>query len=724
MTPRLQLTGRGGFDVAAYYRITWQLLVLLVAALSVASNVVRPYIGIPLFLVSFFLVTPYGGFLGRGARVRRKVSAGIVVALALLSVHQILRISRIDELPEVMIELVAGFLPLMLINLERPRSYWLGLLSIVVVAIGSISFTSSIFIYLGFMAFVMVLVLNMNAANLYLADASGPAPRQDLEPSYFRQFLYVMPPGVLSAVLIFLAFPRVQSFTMSVGGMMGKSKTGYSGLISLEGGGEIEVSSALAFMVESPQSDFLRRAGAAMLFRGEALDHFDGVRWSSTVFDFKRRDQTGDLRLSRRHAQQIDEMTFHMEPTPTTALFYPEILMTLTPPTANVGNLLFNSNGSIVRDTYSLTRFTYQVRSSRAASVGDLPTVPLARYRELIEAESSATKEQDRSSPNRLSAKDVKLYTELPASIADAGWFKTWMQSVPVDVERDSIAAASKAIKQFFASKYEWSLKNEFSGDTLESFLTRERRGHCEYFATATTLALRSLGVPARVVVGYRGGTYNDLIEMLEVREGNAHAWSEVYVPDVGWQALDSTPASAAVATLGSGFTETARLYVNAISFLFRQYVIDYDQSSQRELIRSIRDMGGRTRGNGSAWTEAFGGYAKAAAMLVTAVLVSFGLSRLSRRGGRRDELPAYYRRFLAKMARAGLTREVGETYAAFHERLKQRGVDRMAIDTVGGAIELDLYGPTQLTGEERSQLARIVDAIEVAKPQAVRATA
>lgn len=79
--------------------------------------------------------------------------------------------------------------------------------------------------------------------------------------------------------------------------------------------------------------------------------------------------------------------------------------------------------------------------------------------------------------------------------------------------------------------------------DPLLDFLLDDRRGHCEYFASATALLSRAAGVPARVVIGYRVAEENPLGDYWVVREKNAHAWAEVYLPGKGFVTVDATPA-------------------------------------------------------------------------------------------------------------------------------------------------------------------------------------
>ena len=80
-------------------------------------------------------------------------------------------------------------------------------------------------------------------------------------------------------------------------------------------------------------------------------------------------------------------------------------------------------------------------------------------------------------------------------------------------------------------------------------FLVNRKEGHCEYFASALTLLLRSVGIPARMVNGFKGGDWNELAEVLNVRQKHAHSWVEAYLGEPAraatpiWITLDPTPA-------------------------------------------------------------------------------------------------------------------------------------------------------------------------------------
>ncbi|MCP4508711.1 MAG: transglutaminase domain-containing protein, partial [Fuerstiella sp.] len=80
--------------------------------------------------------------------------------------------------------------------------------------------------------------------------------------------------------------------------------------------------------------------------------------------------------------------------------------------------------------------------------------------------------------------------------------------------------------------------------DPVEDFLMNRKVGHCEYFASTCALMLQAVGVPARVVNGYKGSEVNTVSGRSEVRQKHAHTWVEAYV-DYEWETLDPTPAAA-----------------------------------------------------------------------------------------------------------------------------------------------------------------------------------
>jgi len=85
-----------------------------------------------------------------------------------------------------------------------------------------------------------------------------------------------------------------------------------------------------------------------------------------------------------------------------------------------------------------------------------------------------------------------------------------------------------------------------------ETFLFERRQGFCEHYAAAFSLVMRLIGVPSRVVVGYLGGEVNPIGGFIDVRNSNAHAWSEVWIRGEGWRRVDATLVVAQVDQAGN----------------------------------------------------------------------------------------------------------------------------------------------------------------------------
>ncbi len=107
------------------------------------------------------------------------------------------------------------------------------------------------------------------------------------------------------------------------------------------------------------------------------------------------------------------------------------------------------------------------------------------------------------------------------------------------------LARIAKALEASYRYSLSFTRANPDDEDALLDFLFTHREGHCEYFASALALLARTQGVPARVVAGYRVVEHNRLGDYHVVRENNAHAWVEAWLPDHGWTTVDATPASA-----------------------------------------------------------------------------------------------------------------------------------------------------------------------------------
>jgi hypothetical protein len=152
------------------------------------------------------------------------------------------------------------------------------------------------------------------------------------------------------------------------------------------------------------------------------------------------------------------------------------------------------------------------------------------------------------------------------------------------------------AIENYLSTRYTYTL--DLAGkpdkDPLANFLFKTRAGHCEYFASAMTIMLRTIGIPSREVNGFLPGEYNDLAGDYIVRASDAHSWVEAYFPGTGWVTFDPTPAS----TEQFGLLSRLGLYVDWMELNWNEWVINYDFAHQ---VQMAQNMQRNTRN----WTEA-----------------------------------------------------------------------------------------------------------------------
>ncbi len=267
------------------------------------------------------------------------------------------------------------------------------------------------------------------------------------------------------------------------------------------------------------------------------------------------------------------------------------------------------------------------------------------------------------------------------------------------------------------SGRFQYSLDGparDLSIDPIEDFITKHPQGHCEYFATALALMLRSQGVPARVMMGYRTDEFNRLGHFYQVRQLHAHAWVEAYlepsqIPPYlvepgqreawrrgAWLRLDATPDSVlAAGPAGSNPVEKAFSWLEGF---WTSYVMDMDRPRQREAVYQPLVDWAKTAGQNLTdpdwWWGLLANLARAldprqwnwlswrgglAAILVALVGLLFyrtirpAWRRWSLRGGRavwpdRQQRAriAFYRRLEAVLARRGLTRLPSQTQREF----------------------------------------------------------
>ena len=162
----------------------------------------------------------------------------------------------------------------------------------------------------------------------------------------------------------------------------------------------------------------------------------------------------------------------------------------------------------------------------------------------------------------------------------------------------------AKDIERYLQTNYGYTLQlpGLQESDPVANFLFERKKGHCEYFATSMAMMLRTQGIPARIVNGFRGGEYNDLSNSYIVREKDAHSWVEAYFPEYGWASFDPTPAGNADEQQ-TGWSRMA-LYLDAARQIWREWIVNYDFSHQMKLRSDLSTTTGNAQSRFRAWAE------------------------------------------------------------------------------------------------------------------------
>ena len=138
----------------------------------------------------------------------------------------------------------------------------------------------------------------------------------------------------------------------------------------------------------------------------------------------------------------------------------------------------------------------------------------------------------------------------------------------------------------------------------IDAFINDTKVGHCQLYATAMALMLRSLGIPTRVVSGYRGGEWSRRERAYTVRASMAHLWVEVYFIDEGWVTFDPTPETAGGWLAQSSFMRWMTRQNLRLKMVWYRDVVGFDRGLQ---LRSLGRFLGRVAGFSAgmlAWPE------------------------------------------------------------------------------------------------------------------------
>ena len=261
------------------------------------------------------------------------------------------------------------------------------------------------------------------------------------------------------------------------------------------------------------------RSRVASYWRGAVLDEYDGSGWLPSVANLTLSDRgRGGVLFddSRTGTANLYPQTYYLLVDQPNALFtgYEPGRVYLPDPT----------RPSLARGT------VYRVVS------------PLPRLR-------PAPLRLDRADLSDPSSLELPPISERTAALAES-------------IVRDAPTDYDKAVRleQFLLLNYRYDLRVEPytpGRDAVDVFLFEDQAGYCSQFATAMAVMARSVGLPARVAVGYLPGEFDPMTGAYRVRAGDAHAWVEIRMRTSGWVPFDPTPRPDAPQFIGAGGSGT-----------------------------------------------------------------------------------------------------------------------------------------------------------------------
>jgi protein-glutamine gamma-glutamyltransferase len=300
-------------------------------------------------------------------------------------------------------------------------------------------------------------------------------------------------------ILLFLLFPRFSTgFRFQVD--QGRdSAAGFSGQLSAGSVSSLAHSSAVAFRVEFPDGKI--PPPSALYWRGAVMSQGDGFEWRAPPAPaaLHRTNRPREASPGRTAIRQSITLEPHNE----------RWMFALDWPTAA-------PLGSILAPGYYLS----SGRPIRTPCRYDVVSYPDIREKRLYDRERTQL-------------------LQVPLSIGPKtrALVESWKSQ-----NADPRAIAHRAIEFFRTQRFRYSLSpGEYKKNDLDEFLFQRRLGFCEHYAAAFATLMRLAGIPARVVTGYLGGEYNEIGNFFLVRQADAHAWCEVWLPESGWTRIDPT---------------------------------------------------------------------------------------------------------------------------------------------------------------------------------------
>ncbi len=363
------------------------------------------------------------------------------------------------------------------------------------------------------------------------------------------------------AVPIFLLMPRLTRGFSRNSLLVAEKLTGFSDTVRLGDVAQIKLNSQVVMRV---RVKFARDVGKPILrWRGVTLDHYDGETWSESGMgpeplkkfaeSFRVDEKLSPYGFTYQH--------FFVEPLDINTIFVAPRPIYVT----GLRNLARDSGDGLWSQAHAFHKIDYHVASDTK-----------------VPSDTELSADNTRVYP----LETKRRYLQLPIN------HDRRIDDLAAEVTRGAITQLeiARRIEEHLRTSYNYTLdlQRVEDGDPVADFLFNVRAGHCEYFASAMVLMLRSRRVPARIVNGFQMGEYNNSADVYTVRQSDAHSWVEVFFPKQGWIAFDPTPPSG-LSVYDDGLTAWLRHYGEAIEMFWLEHIVGFDTGKQLSMALTVQ---------------------------------------------------------------------------------------------------------------------------------------
>ncbi len=504
-------------------------------------------------------------------------------------------------------------------------------------------------------------------------DSAQPKPASaSWTRSTLRPVTLLIVAAVPLALALFVTFPRLAQPLWGLPDEVMDGRTGLSDSMSPGSIANLYADESAAFRVEF---DGPMPPPAERYWRGPVFWNFDGHTWSRSFFS------TSPATVMPEAGTRSWDYRVQLEPHEQRWLF------SLDYPVEYPRGARVTADYQMISRRAITTLTQYEVSSN--PDFIDTPDLPQTLH-------NLATRLPDDRNPRTLA-----LAAE-------------WRERYPDDQQLiDAI------LRWFNEEAFFYSLETSPMGrNSVDEFLFDLRTGYCEHYASAFAVMMRAAGVPARIVTGYQGGWWSTTARYLLVRQSDAHAWVEVWLPEQGWTRVDPTAAvspsrireGSRVAIdqprhlLDWDWVQDLRNRYDRVQHLWNNWVLGFDASRQRQFLGGL--------GLGEPGLMMIGLTMVLSAMLVVGLVALLLLRRPRARP--RSQAERLWQQLLARLRRRGLACSPTETPLEFSQRVSH------ALPNQSGEFDRLTWLYCRLhygTGQHQDLLPEFTRRVEAFKP-------